>query len=67
MSGSSVAPRTVFVRNLPYAATARDLETLFADVGPLKTCFVVTDPATKQGRGFGCGPGRGACMHGLRG
>ena len=50
---AGLAPRTLFVRNLPYAASSKDLQSVFEAIGPVKTCFVVTDPATKQCRGFG--------------
>lgn len=55
--GTKEAPqaslRTLFVRNLPYNTTDHDLRQLFEDVGPVKTGFVVVDPVTKRGRGFG--------------
>nr|XP_054774952.1 RNA-binding protein 28-like isoform X2 [Lytechinus pictus] len=45
---------TLFIRNLPYSATTKDLESLFGEIGPLKQCFVVTDRGVKDKcRGFG--------------
>merc|ERR1712137_243681 len=34
---------TVFVRNLPYDLSDKQLEQLFADIGPVRHAFVVTD------------------------
>ena len=34
---------TLFVRNLPYNATNKDLEDLFSEIGPVKTAFVIKD------------------------
>ena len=44
---------TVFVSNLPYTATSTDLQTLFSDVAPIKTAFVVLDKETKVSKGVG--------------
>ncbi|KAJ3412626.1 RNA recognition motif-containing protein [Chytridiales sp. JEL 0842] len=38
---------TVFVRNLPFTASSQDLETFFGEIGPLRSCFVVSD-SSKQ-------------------
>ena len=35
--------KTLFVSNLPYSTTNDDLENVFSDIGPIKTCFVVSD------------------------
>jgi len=40
---SSLTTGKLFVRNLPYSATAEQLEELFGQVGPIKGCFVVKD------------------------
>jgi len=38
------APRkTVFVRNLPFTTTSKQLEELFSDDAPIKQAFVVQD------------------------
>ena len=38
------APRkTVFVRNLPFTTTNKELEELFSDDAPVKQAFVVKD------------------------
>ncbi|EJD40752.1 hypothetical protein AURDEDRAFT_127483 [Auricularia subglabra TFB-10046 SS5] len=44
---------TVFVSNLPYTATSVDLQTLFSDVGPVRSAFVVQDKETKISKGVG--------------
>ena len=33
--------KTLFVRGLPYSATDAELEDVFSDYGPVKTCFTV--------------------------
>ena len=38
---SNKKSKTLFVRNLPYSATNKQLEQLFSDIGPIKRCFVV--------------------------
>jgi nucleolar protein 4 len=43
----------VFVSNLPYTATSIDLQTLFSDIAPIKTAFVVLDKETKISKGVG--------------
>jgi nucleolar protein 4 len=45
--------RGVFVRNLDFTTTSSELETTFESVGPIKSCFVVTDPGTGKSRGYG--------------
>ena len=35
--------KTLFIRNLPFSTSNEDLEKVFSDIGPLKTCFVVSD------------------------
>ncbi|KZV91655.1 hypothetical protein EXIGLDRAFT_675838 [Exidia glandulosa HHB12029] len=44
---------TLFVSNLPYTATSVDLQTLFSDIGPVRSAFVVTDKETKVSKGVG--------------
>jgi len=44
---------TVFVSNIPYSATSTDLQTLFSDIAPIKTAFVVLDKETKVSKGVG--------------
>ncbi|KNE70275.1 hypothetical protein AMAG_20074 [Allomyces macrogynus ATCC 38327] len=46
---------TVFVRGIPTSATSKIcLEAFFAEVGPVRQCFVVADSADKsKNRGFG--------------
>jgi nucleolin len=55
----SAGPRPVgasgtrlFVGNLPYTATAADLERLFAEAGKVTSVSVMTDRATGQSKGF---------------
>ncbi len=35
--------RTLFVRNLPYDATNESLESIFSEIGPVKSAFVVAE------------------------
>ncbi|KAJ2923487.1 hypothetical protein H1R20_g13605, partial [Candolleomyces eurysporus] len=44
---------TLFVSNLPYSATSVDLETLFSDIAPVRTAFVVTEHGTGVSKGVG--------------
>ncbi|KAI0071311.1 RNA-binding domain-containing protein [Panus rudis PR-1116 ss-1] len=44
---------TIFVSNLPYSATSTDLKTLFSDLGPVRSAFVVLDQATGNSKGVG--------------
>jgi RNA recognition motif-containing protein len=49
----TVSPTTLFVSNLPFDTTNKDLEELFSNVAPVKSCFVVMDKASGQCRGVG--------------
>src|SRR5258705_10903747 len=44
---------TLFIRSLPYGATAEDLITHFSFVAPVKHAHIVLDPVTQKSRGFG--------------
>ena len=44
---------TLFVSNLPYTATSTDLNTLFSDIAPIRTAFVVTEQGTGVSKGVG--------------
>uniref|UniRef100_D8Q385 RRM domain-containing protein n=1 Tax=Schizophyllum commune (strain H4-8 / FGSC 9210) TaxID=578458 RepID=D8Q385_SCHCM len=44
---------TLFVSNLPYAATSTDLQTLFSDIAPVRSAFVVTQQGTGVSKGVG--------------
>ncbi|KAJ6606609.1 hypothetical protein DFH09DRAFT_1242093 [Mycena vulgaris] len=44
---------TIFVSNLPYTATSVDLQTLFSDIAPVRSAFVVTEPGTGVSKGVG--------------
>lgn len=44
---------TIFVSNLPYSATSTDLKTLFSDIGPVRTAFVVLDQDLGTSKGVG--------------
>jgi nucleolar protein 4 len=44
---------TIFVSNLPYTATSVDLQTLFSDIAPVRTAFVVTEHGTGVSKGVG--------------
>ena len=41
--GGKLASKTLFVRNLPFSTKDSDLEAVFSNYGPLKTCFTVKD------------------------
>ena len=43
---------TLFVSNLPYTATATDLQTLFSDLGPVRSAFVVLEGGVSKGVGY---------------
>lgn len=45
--------RKLYVGNLGYDVTTKELEELFAGVGPCDSAAVMTDRATGQSRGFG--------------
>ncbi|KAG9123801.1 RNA recognition motif-containing protein [Ceratobasidium sp. 392] len=42
---------TIFVSNLPYTATTTDVQTLFSDIAPVRSAFVVLDKETKASKG----------------
>ncbi|KIK63291.1 hypothetical protein GYMLUDRAFT_83840 [Collybiopsis luxurians FD-317 M1] len=44
---------TLFVSNLPYTATSTDLQTLFSDIAPVRSAFVVTETGTGVSKGVG--------------
>jgi len=44
---------TLFVSNLPYTATSVDLQTLFSDIAPVRTAFVVTEHGSGVSKGVG--------------
>lgn len=44
---------TIFVSNLPYSATSTDLKTLFSDIGPVRSAFVVLEQGTGISKGVG--------------
>ncbi|KAJ7756779.1 hypothetical protein DFH07DRAFT_868169 [Mycena maculata] len=44
---------TLFVSNLPYTATSVDLQTLFSDIAPVRSAFVVTEPGIGVSKGVG--------------
>ncbi|KAH8110883.1 RNA-binding domain-containing protein [Phellopilus nigrolimitatus] len=46
------AGSTIFVSNLPYTATSTDLETLFSDLGPVRSAFVVLEENVSKGVGY---------------
>lgn len=39
--------------NLPYSATTTDLQTLFSDVGPVRSAFVVLEQGSRVSKGVG--------------
>jgi len=44
---------TLFVSNLPYTATSTDLQTLFSDIAPVRSAFVVLEQGTSVSKGVG--------------
>ncbi|KAH9923521.1 uncharacterized protein B0H18DRAFT_878636 [Fomitopsis serialis] len=44
---------TLFVSNLPYTATSTDLKTLFSDLAPVRSAFVVLEPGSGVSKGVG--------------
>ncbi|THU93518.1 RNA-binding domain-containing protein [Dendrothele bispora CBS 962.96] len=44
---------TFFVSNLPYTATSVDLQTLFSDIAPVRSAFIVTEHGTGVSKGVG--------------
>ncbi|KZV68868.1 RNA-binding domain-containing protein [Peniophora sp. CONT] len=44
---------TLFVSNLPYTATSTDLQTIFSDLAPVRSAFVVTEQGTGNSKGVG--------------
>jgi len=44
---------TLFVSNLPYTATSTDLNTLFSDIAPVRSAFVVLEHETGVSKGVG--------------
>ncbi|VDC00543.1 unnamed protein product [Peniophora sp. CBMAI 1063] len=44
---------TLFVSNLPYTATSTDLQTIFSDLAPVRSAFVVTEQGTGVSKGVG--------------
>ena len=43
----------LYIGNLPFEATGKDLEELFSQAGQCESASVITDRATGQSRGFG--------------
>jgi nucleolar protein 4 len=44
---------TLFVSNLPYTATSTDLKTVFSDIAPVRSAFVVLEHGTNAPKGVG--------------
>ncbi|KAF8515688.1 hypothetical protein BU17DRAFT_76796 [Hysterangium stoloniferum] len=44
---------TLFVSNLPYTATSVDLQTLFSDIAPVRSAFVVLEKESGKSKGVG--------------
>jgi nucleolar protein 4 len=47
------AGSTLFVSNLPYTATSTDIQTLFSDIAPVRSAFVVLDHESGISKGVG--------------
>ena len=52
-AAGEASERGLFVRNLDFGCTSADLEGVFESIGPIKSCFVVTEPSTGKSRGYG--------------
>ncbi|CCO31543.1 putative RNA-binding protein C4F6,14 [Rhizoctonia solani AG-1 IB] len=50
-AGDTAHGSTLFVSNLPYTVTSTDIQTLFSDVAPVRSAFVVLDKETKASKG----------------
>jgi RNA recognition motif-containing protein len=50
--GKGDQTNTLFVRNVPFDATAAQLEEAFSEIGPVRKCYIVTDAGKKTSRGF---------------
>ncbi|KAF5368841.1 hypothetical protein D9758_002895 [Tetrapyrgos nigripes] len=44
---------TLFVSNIPYTVTSTDLQTLFSDIAPVRSAFIVTEHGTGVSKGVG--------------
>ena len=53
MANATLRSSTLFVSNLPYPATSTDLQTLFSDIAPVRSAFVVTEHGTGTSKGVG--------------
>jgi RNA recognition motif-containing protein len=45
--------RRLYVGNLPWSVTSSDLQSMFAEYGPVQSAEVITDRNTGRSRGFG--------------
>eukprot|EP00850_Spirogloea_muscicola_P018662 SM000173S03031 [mRNA] locus=s173:193351:199506:- [translate_table: standard] len=52
-AGAGLDRRTVFVRSVAFATNEAALEEAFAEVGPVRKCFLVRQKGAKDHRGFG--------------
>ena len=43
----------IYVGNLPFTATAQDLESLFGEFGTVESAAIINDRETGRSRGFG--------------
>ncbi len=50
---SNACSSTLFVSNLPYTATSVDIQTLFSDIAPVRSAFVVLEQGTGVSKGVG--------------
>ena len=48
MATQSVSDKTLFVRNLPYGTSDKELEAVFCEYGELKSCFTVKEKGGHQ-------------------
>ena len=48
MATQSVSDKTLFVRNLPYGTSDKELEAVFCEYGELKSCFTVKEKGAHQ-------------------
>ncbi|KAI8896447.1 hypothetical protein BC833DRAFT_622115 [Globomyces pollinis-pini] len=50
---STHSKATLFVSTIPFEATSAKLEEFFSDIGPIRSCFIITNKET--GKSTGCG------------
>ena len=52
---SETSQHTLFVSSLPFETTSKELEEFFSEIGPIRSCFVVSDKEDSSKNNNGCG------------